>query len=236
MDEQKKVAEEFDKYHDSYTNTVNDSLSFTGLDVDFFTVVKADYIVGLINAHFGNNAEVSALDVGCGVGNFHRILTPRVNQLTGIDVSHDSIAKAKELNEDVQYDIYDGKKLPYADNSFDVAFTICVMHHVPPSQWRNFVEEMHRVVKLGGLALIFEHNPQNFLTRRVVNNCPFDADAVLLEGSKTKGLMELSGFGITDLNYILTIPAKGTLLRRVDQWFSKIPLGAQYYVSAVKSI
>jgi SAM-dependent methyltransferase len=227
------ASEVFDEYDKTYSATVNQAVGFTGLDVDFFTKVKAGYILDICEAHFGDPARVRALDVGCGVGNFHDILAPRFAGITGVDVSAASIAEAKRRERPkTTYDVYDGFRLPYEDGAFDLAFTICVMHHVPPAQWETFVSEMHRVVRKGGLALVFEHNPRNPLTMRAVNNCPFDEDAVLLRAEKTVGLFEGAGFQEVGHRFILSVPAGTKTLRKVDGLFSRIPFGAQYYVSA----
>jgi len=235
MDEQqKKVAKEFDEYHRSYSDKVNDSVSFTGLDVDYFTAVKAAYILDNVNEILGSQEQISCLDIGCGVGNFHRLLFSKIGSLTGIDVSEQCINTARMNNPGVDYDVYDGVKLPYQDNSFDLVFAVCVLHHVPTHAWSSFVCEMSRVLKSGGVAMIFEHNPLNPLTKYVVNNCPFDENAVLLRGSKTVSLFQEAGFKMIDLRYVLSVPAKTSFSRRIDRLFSKLPFGAQYYVSSVK--
>ena len=100
--------------------------------------------------------------------------------MTGIDVSERSVDYARRHNPGVRYDTYPGGRLPYDDNAFDVAFTSCVMHHVPVPQWGEFVGEMNRVIRPGGIAVVFEHNPWNPVTSRIVSTCPIDADAVLL--------------------------------------------------------
>lgn len=232
--EQKKIADEFDQYGDSYSETVNDSLAFTGFEVDFFTKVKSDYILDITSEYYGPIGELDVLDVGCGIGNYHSYFSPKFGSLSGVDVSEQSISIAKKRNVGVEYSVYDGGRLPYPDNSYDVVYTICVMHHVPPSMWENFVNEMNRVLRPGGIAMIFEHNPINPLTMRVVNRCPFDADAVLIKGADAKQIMTNSKFQDVDLRYILSVPAKGNGLRRLDKVFSKIPLGAQYYVCGRK--
>ena len=233
--QQQKVAKEFDGYHQSYSEKVNDSVSFTGLGVDYFTAVKAAYVLDKVNEVFGRHVEVDCLDVGCGVGNLHCLLSPKIGSLKGVDVSEQCINTARKNNAGVSYDVYDGGRLPYQDNSFDLVFAICVLHHVPTGSWKKFVGEMLRVLKPGGVAMVFEHNPFNPLTRHVVNNCPFDEDAVLLRGSKTVSLFQEAGFDNVDLRYILAVPAKLNFFRRVDKLLSKLPFGAQYYVSAVKS-
>ena len=81
-------------------------------------------------------------------------------------------------NPTVRYQAYDGKTLPYDDASVDLAFAIRVMHHVAVGDRPQFASELRRVVRPGGLAVIFEHNPYNPLTQHVVRNCEFDEGAV----------------------------------------------------------
>jgi ubiquinone/menaquinone biosynthesis C-methylase UbiE len=85
-----------------------------------------------------------------------------------------AIERAAKRNPRVIYETYDGDRLPFVDDSFDAAVTICAMHHVDPPQRPRFVAELRRVIKPGGIAVVFEHNPLNFLTRRAVSNCVFD--------------------------------------------------------------
>ncbi|MCO4316412.1 class I SAM-dependent methyltransferase [Phyllobacterium sp. 21LDTY02-6] len=229
-----KTAKTFDEYGLSYAESVTKAVEFTGLSLDFVTRVKGDYIVDLARHHAGDASKLSALDVGCGIGNFHPLLVPAFRSVSGVDISGVSIDVARANNPDVDYKVYDGQVLPYDTDSFDVAFTVCVMHHVPPSLWPNFVREMQRVLKPGGQALVFEHNPLNPLTMRIVNSCPFDEDAVLLRQGQTKKLFEQASFKDVYSRTILTVPPKGGVLRGLDRALGVLPLGAQYYVSATK--
>lgn len=233
--QQRSVAEEFDTYKTSYRDAVNASLSFTGLDVDFFTRVKADYLRDLLAERFSEPQEIALLDIGCGVGNYHKLLYPHVGSLTGVDVAAECVAQAASENPGVRYDSYDGARLPYDDQSFDAAFTICVMHHVPVEGWSAFVAEALRVLRPGGLFMVFEHNPLNPLTMRVVNRCPFDRDAVLLRSGKTTDLLKAAGFADVAARFILSVPAANPMLRKVDRLLGALPFGAQYYVVGTKS-
>jgi hypothetical protein len=84
-------------------------------------------------------------------------------------------------------------------------------------------------LRVAGLFVIFEHNPRNPLTMRVVNSCEFDRDAILLDRTTCESLMARSGFRDIQTRFILAIPAKGRLLRGVDRLFAGAPIGAQYY-------
>ncbi|MCU0830681.1 MAG: class I SAM-dependent methyltransferase [Rhizobiaceae bacterium] len=232
--QQARTAETFDQYKDNYSDAVDKAVAFTGLKTDFFTRVKADYLLDAAAAMPGGAATLDVLDVGCGVGNYHPLLAPQFRSLTGVDVSGACIDTARRRNADVRYEVYGGEKLPFDDASFDAAFTICVMHHVPPANWGGFAREMMRVLKPGGTALVFEHNPRNPLTMRAVNNCPFDADAVLMRSETTEQLFKDAGFKDIRTRYILNIPPFNRLMRKADVLFTPLHLGAQYFVTSRK--
>ena len=222
------MMSEFDPYGDSYADKVNESISFSGLKADFFARVKADYLVDLARRELGDPAKLNVLDIGCGIGLSHRQLAAAFGQLTGIDPSATCIERARAAHPEANYLVNNGLTLPVEDGTFDVAVTVCVMHHVPPGQWPAFIGEMARTVRPGGLVAVFEHNPRNPLTRRVVSNCEFDKDAVLLPASRTVQLLRSAGMSSADRFYLLTIPAAGRFLRATDQLLSSIGLGAQY--------
>ena len=227
------VKAEFDAYNQTYDAAVDSALSFSGLKVDFFTRAKAQYIIRLLAEQLGDVSRLDLLDVGCGIGNYHPFFSNKVRTVTGVDVSSECIATACKRNPWVDYRSYDGQRLPFADASFDAAFTICVMHHVPPRERPMFTRELRRVVKPGGVALIFEHNPYNFLTRRVVSSCIFDKDAILLKPRETRELLHGAGFLKVAIRYILTVPAASPTLQIVDRLFGRLPLGAQYYALGI---
>lgn len=220
---------QFDAYAGSYEEAVNQSLAFLGMKVDYFTRVKAAYLLDLLQDHFGATQGLDLLDVGCGIGNCHPLIDGSLASLTGVDVSAASIEQATVRNPACRYHHYDGVRLPFPDHQFDAATTICVMHHVPPGQWAAFAAELKRVVKPGGLAVVFEHNPLNPLTRRVVSNCEFDEDAVLLRQGRTRRLLAEAGFGAVRSRAILSIPSAGRLTRRLDLALGRLALGAQYF-------
>jgi ubiquinone/menaquinone biosynthesis C-methylase UbiE len=223
------VPAEFDTYGGNYDEKVNASISFSGLKVDFFVRAKVAYMREVLAEDVGDLSGADILDVGCGIGNYHPHLLEALGSVSGVDVSSSCIDVARVRNPDVAYQTYDGIRLPYRDASFDAAYSICVMHHVPPGDWESFTREMRRVVRPGGIAVIFEHNPFNPLTRRAVSTCEFDENAVLLRARRTRLLLSRAGFRDVRSRYILALPAAGGLLHKVDRLFSRVPLGAQYY-------
>jgi ubiquinone/menaquinone biosynthesis C-methylase UbiE len=220
---------EFDRYSKSYDQAVNSAISFSGLKVDFFTQAKVDYIDQLISRYLHGAASPNILDVGCGVGNTLSLLANKYPRLAGVDVSSECISAARERMPNVDFATYDGIHLPHPDGSFDLAFAICVFHHVALADRAPLVRDMKRVLRAGGLVAIFEHNPWNPVTRHIVRSCEFDADARLLRSKEAESLMQAAGFNNVFSRFILTVPAAGTLLHLLDQAFSRAPFGAQYY-------
>jgi hypothetical protein len=74
--------------------------------------------------------------------------------------------------------LVDGKLGP--DSKFDLVIASYVFHHIPPQDWQMAIRYCYSRLKEDRHFIIFEHNPINPVTRHLVKNCPFDADAVLL--------------------------------------------------------
>lgn len=221
-------APEFDPYSKDYKSLVNDSLAFSGFDVDYFTRVKTEYLKDILQTSF-NRTDVDVLDLGCGIGNYHAPLRPSFRSLSGIDVSSESIKIAKSRNADVSYSDFDGATIPFEAASFDVVFAVCVFHHVPLNGRDRLIQEARRVLRAGGIMVIFEHNPINPLTMRVVNRCVFDKDAILLKSREAEALLVDGGFQDVRSRFILTIPSFNKMTRALDQAFGRLPVGAQYF-------
>ena len=232
--QQRAIAAEFDKYHNDYDSAVNKAIAFSGKTVDAFTRAKAEDLQRQIARHFPEPSQLSILDVGCGVGNYHPLIADGVGSLHGVDISTACIERARERNPTVGYDVYDGSRLPYEDDRFDVAFCVCVMHHVPPPQWPAFAAELRRVLRLGGLVTVYEHSAWHPLTRRVVSNCEFDRDAVLIPMQRMRQLLGEAGFETVTCQSILSLPPGGTIARRMNEALSSLPFGTQYRATGLK--
>jgi ubiquinone/menaquinone biosynthesis C-methylase UbiE len=226
------VKDDFARYGDSYTDEVERSIAFIGQGIDFFTEAKARHLVSLARRHLGETSELVVLDVGCGVGLTDRLIQPHFRRIHGADPSAELVQRAAAANPEVTYDVSDGQTLPYADATFDVAFAICVLHHVDVAQRAGFVAEMKRVTRRGGLVMIFEHNPLNPLTRLAVARCEFDDGVVLSSQKDVKQLYRLSGLNLVDGAYIIFLPAFIDLSQKVDRALRWLPLGAQHVTVA----
>jgi SAM-dependent methyltransferase len=225
---------DFDAWKDSYRDELQKVVAFSGQDADYFTELKARALTDLVRRRVGEPARQTILDIGCGVGVTDRYLVDEFGHVVGVDIVDGVLERAAIANPNAEYRLYDGHTLPLDDGSVDVAFAICVVHHVSPANWASFALEMARVLRPGGIAAVFEHNPYNPLTRRVVSNCVFDEHAVLLRRRRAARLLRDAGLARAEDRYIAFLPFRNGLAATVETAMRKVPLGAQYYVSATR--
>jgi SAM-dependent methyltransferase len=224
----------FDEYADGYGDAVQRSIAFSGVEHDLFTRRKARHLLDVVGRLLGPPGDVRALDVGCGVGSTDAYLAGRLGELEGTDVSAEAVRRAEQANPSVRYTTYPGDDLPYEDERFDLAFAICVLHHVPPAERPRFVSELRRVVRPGGLVVVFEHNPLNPLTRLAVARCAFDGDAVLLTSRSARRMLREGGLEPVEQRYVILVPSDRPRVVAAESVLARLPLAAQYYVAAVR--
>jgi SAM-dependent methyltransferase len=227
---------DFDRFGSRYDDHVNDALAFSGTEQEFYLRAKANEVERLVRQHLGSISNPSLLDVGCGVGLVHEMLGDKFPGLIGVDVAPETLVEAQKRQPGGRFVRYDGRRLPFADGEFDLAYTVNVLHHVDPSAWPDFVAELARVTRSGGLVAVFEHNPWNPMTRLVVNRCEFDEDAVLLGQRKLRRLLAEADLLERDHRYILFFPWAGKLWSTLERGLGWLPLGAQHLAAAAKPL
>ena len=223
----------FREYADRYDDTVQEVIGASGESVQFFADIKA----ALVQEMLGYAPSLRVLDFGCGTGNTTRALAAALPQaeVVGIDVSAASVIAARQNTTDAIPATFvcggfDG--LPFKDSVFDVVFASCVFHHIDRAEHSTWMGELVRVLASRGRLFIFEHNPLNPLTLRVVRNCPFDRGVVLLHPSYTHRLLSTGGVTAHRLCFYFFFPHVLRFLRPLERYLRWLPLGAQYFVVA----
>ena len=227
---------EFDKFAAEYRDLHAANIRLSGEDPEYFAEYKIKDIAAELAAA-GSPADGRVLDFGAGVGYsvpFFRRHMPGA-AVTCLDVSKRSLAiGAAKHSGEAEFVHFDGASIPYGADCFDVALASCVFHHIAHSEHTGLMREIRRVLKPGGTLFVFEHNPLNPLTRRAVNTCPFDENAVLIMAPALRARAAAAGFQAARIKYRIFFPALLRGLRGLERHLTWLPLGAQYYLCARK--
>ena len=116
------------------------------------------------------------LDVGCGIGGSSLYLADKYKaKATGITLSPVQANRAKARAESqglaaqTTFLVADALKMPFAENSFDLVWSLESAEHFPDKQ--KFLQEAYRVLKPGGLLLMATwcHRPITPATGELTN-------------------------------------------------------------------
>jgi ubiquinone/menaquinone biosynthesis C-methylase UbiE len=227
---------EFDRFADEYDQTLAEHITASGENPEFFHDYKVKALSQMVKER--NLRPDSILDFGSGIGNsipfFRRYFSDA--RLAGADVSQRSLEIAEARFPGVASGLrIEDQRIPAEDNSFDLTFSACVFHHIPHEEHVYWLRELLRVTRTGGMLGIFEHNPLNPLTVRVVNSCPFDGNARLIRAKQLVKSYRDSGWTNIKVHYHVFFPHALAGLRVLEPYLSSVPLGGQYSVTAIKT-
>lgn len=221
---------EFDKFADEYKTLHTANIRASGEGPEYFARYKIEDVRSLLAGR--DQETLRILDFGAGVGTsipYFGALFPKAH-LTCLDVSRKSLDLARQRHGRADFVVFDGRTLPFPDNTFDLAFSACVFHHIPHIEHSTLLAELRRVLKVGGTCVIFEHNPLNPLTVQAVNTCPFDENAVLIKATEFHARLRQVGFNEVGHRFRIFFPRALRQLRFLERHLTWLPLGAQYYV------
>lgn len=228
---------EFDKFAENYSCIHKKSILLSGEDLIYFAEYKIKDLKKVLSEFTSVPCNSRILDFGAGIGStipFVGKYFPNAQQ-TCLDVSANSLKiAASNFGNLAEYVAFDGENLPFSDNCFDVAYALCVFHHIPTNQHLRLLRELWRVIKPTGIILIYEHNPLNPLTVRSVKLCPLDKNAIIINSAAMRNRIKSAGFLLPSVRYRVFFPRILSPLRWMENWLTWAPLGAQYYVVATK--
>ena len=224
---------EFDAYIKDYRKNLDAPLALSGESSAFFAEYKvqkmAEWFCDLLTK------KQAILDYGCGDGlmtSYAKKYFPQ-SMLFGIDPSSKSIEDGKRQYADIEFDVLQNNKMPYKDASMDVIYSAGVFHHIPFDEHQACAQEIFRVLKPGGIFILFELNPFNPLTVLTFKRSPVDQNATMVFPQKARKL--LKPFGSLTTKYYCFFPAFLKKLRGFERFMIKIPLGALYAIIVTKS-
>lgn len=107
-------------------------------------------------------AGKEVLEIGCGSGYGANELSDSVSGIVAIDISEKVISHCHDRyrKDNLVFMKADGLKLPFKDGSFDIALSFQVMEHIEQKMVFNYLSEIRRVLKRGGVFLVSTPNPK----------------------------------------------------------------------------
>jgi len=205
-----------------------------GVSHDHYMRVKMRYIKNLVSKRF-RGEEINTVDIGCGRCESEKYMQDMGGLLVGMDASKEMIAShVKEGAGQMRTMVGDVCNIPAKDETFNLCFSICLLHHLEPKRIQEAVGEMKRVTKEKGLICLAEHNPLNPYTRYKVMNCPVDRDASLISPRKLREITSEAGLKFVSLDYMIFFPASLSFLSPLERILGGIPLGGQYIMTCEK--
>ena len=113
---------------------------------------------------FKDFAGKRLLEVGCGMGTDLLQFARGGAKVTGVDLTPRSIELSRRhlslYGQTGEFAIADCERLPFADESFDVAYSNGVLHHTADTP--GAVREIHRVLRPGGQARVMLYHRRSF--------------------------------------------------------------------------
>ena len=222
---------DFDDYTKNYNQLLKEGTNFFSSSEEYFAKYKVDLVRKQVHASANR-----ILEFGCGIGRNIPFLQQAfpLAVIMGSDISGASLEIARRDNTGAEFFREDENVEP--TKLFDLIFVAGVFHHIPVAHRAGVAKTLFNRLSPGGQLFVFEHNPFNPITRRIVNNCPYDKDAVLLKPSELKRILNESGLTIERNAYCLFVPPRLSVLARMESLLGWLPLGGQYWVQARRFI
>jgi 2-polyprenyl-3-methyl-5-hydroxy-6-metoxy-1,4-benzoquinol methylase len=217
-----QASSKFDDCAESYDALHAESITASGEPTEYFAQYKLACLKRL-----GLRRDGAVLDYGCGIGNLTEQLVTTFSDVHAFDPSTKSLEVARRRAPAAKFHA-SASDLP--SGKFEAIVVAGVLHHVPPQERSSLLAQLYDKLAPQGKLVVFEHNPLNPLTRRVVKACAFDDDAILLWPWEAKRLVAGSGLTDTRLDYIVFFPRALAALRPLEPKLAWMCLGAQMMV------
>ncbi len=119
------------------------------------------------------------LEIGCGTGEFSRLLAERAEKVFAIDLSPQMIRFAKERSKLCpNIDFIEGDVMTYQlpDNQFDCIATLTTLHHLPIT---GILKNIKRALKPGGVFICLDLYQRSNLTDLLFDTTAYPASLFL---------------------------------------------------------
>ncbi len=146
----------------------------------------------------------AVLEVGCGTGNYLCALVARTHcQACGLDPSAGMLARARARLDSVTWVQGRAEILGFADKSFDLIFSVDVIHHVPDKA--AFYREVVRTLRPGGRVCTTTDSEEIIRRREILSGYFPETVKVELARYPRIGQLErwMAAAGLADLEVVI---------------------------------
>ena len=175
--------------------------------------------MGMMQKMLAPSIDEAVLDIGCGNGRFVFFTRSSCGELVGIDAGANFVTESLETVDLTRGDI---RRLPFANESFEKAFSLDVLEHLTEDGVVAMLSEARRVLKSGGRLFLYSHVMMSsrlaFFQRGVnqliryldryglVDNEPererkSDHENAIRSYEQLESILEEMGFCIVDIRY-----------------------------------
>lgn len=224
-----KAATEFDQFADAYDSHLNQALSVSGEDKEYFARGRVSFLARCLRDL--REAPQSAMDYGCGIGGTTLLLRQQVGvgRVVGLDISERSLDWARRECQGAGIRFQTFEQYEPAAN-LNLAYCNGVFHHIPVEERRAAIAYIYGSLQPGGIFAFWENNPWNPGSRYVMAKCVFDHNAITITSTEAKRMLSEAGFEIIRTDFLFYFPRVLRSLRFMELGLRRVPLGAQYQV------
>lgn len=164
-------------------------------------------------------------EIGSGPAHDSLVFAQRGSSITALDCSQQGLDVAREIYDSLDLPlntrIGDARRLPFEDDTFDIAFNGGVLEHFNDEELESVIDEMIRIVRPGGVVLAFCPNRYNIfyqthLKRIAEHGYDFERSFTAHE---LRSRFEARGLPAVQCSGVHVHPAPNYLLPR---WFPKV--------------
>lgn len=141
----------------------------------------------------------SVLDLGCAAGRDSIWFASRGLKPTGVDLSENLLAIARERAPDIDFLRQDIRKLDFPDDSFDGIWACAVLLHLSRSEALSVMKRCHFMLKPDGILTVMVKKGRGEADVAETLSSGVSRHFTYFETDELKTMMHRAGFSVTDL-------------------------------------